>query len=300
MPPSDALRASARFYKAHGLGNDYLVMEPGDAWAVTPDAVAAVCHRLRGAGSDGIILVSPDAEPRLRGFNPDGTEFERSGNGLRIVASWLHREGRVGPEPFHVRFGGSRIGMEVHGRRGGRYDVSVAMGTAQVGPAAVALDTGALDAEGRLGGPDGEPLAFVPVSVGNPHLVVWGERLERARLDKVGPWLTAHPALEAGANVQLAESVEPGRVRCLVWERGAGHTTASGTSACAVAVSAVHRGDQEPGPVEVVMEGGSLHVVVDADLGVTLRGPVEEVMEGALTPGFVAALGSGASGTAGA
>ncbi len=290
MPRSDALRASARFYKAHGLGNDYLVMEPGEDWAVTPAAVVAVCDRLRGAGSDGIIVVSPDDEPRLRGFNPDGTEFERSGNGLRIVASWLHREDRVGSEPFHVHFGGSRIAMEVHGRSGGRYDVSVAMGAARVGADAVALDPEALDGEGRLDGPDGEALDFVPVSVGNPHLVVWGEPLELARMEAVGRHLTGHPALEAGANVQLAESAGPGRVRCLIWERGAGHTTASGTSSCAVAVSAVRRGVQEPGPIEVLMEGGSLHVTVDADLEVTLRGPVAEVMEGTLTPGFVAAL----------
>ena len=345
MPPTPRLTASADLYRAHGLGNDYLVVDAGGDWAVTPANVAAVCHRLRGAGSDGVIVVGAreDGAFVLGGFNPDGSEFERSGNGLRIVAAWLFREGRVGREPFPVHIGGargSRVTLEVHGREGGRYDVSVAMGRAAVGPEAVALDPGALevgpggeadpargsgggsagegsaaedgvaagegaaareeDAAGdgaaavegaaRLAGPDGEALDVTPVAVGNPHLVVRGEPLDPGRMEELGRWLTAHPALAHGANVQLARPAGPRRLHALVWERGVGPTEASGTSACAVAVAAVHRGDVEPGPVEVAMAGGTLQVQVEAELEVTLRGPVEEVMTGRLCSGFLESL----------
>ncbi len=300
VPDAPPLLAAADLYKAHGLGNDYLVADEGHAWPVIPGAVAALCHPHRGAGSDGLVVVSaPSAgDPegvvaRLRGFNPDGTEFERSGNGLRIAASHLLRTGRIGVgEAFRVRIGGAVVEMTVHGREGGRYDVSVEMGRCRVGPEAVALDPDALDAGGHLEVVGAGWLDLTPVSVGNPHLVVWGEVLTADRLEEVGAPLAIHPALAAGSNVQLAASLEPGVLEALIWERGVGPTTASGTSACAVAVSAVHRGLQEPGPLTVRMEGGRLSVTVSQRLEVTLRGPVEEVMELRLTDGFLASLPS--------
>ena len=96
--------------------NDYLVFEEGEAWLASEAAVARVCHRTRGEGSDGIVVLCTDPGPaaaRLRMFNPDGSEFERSGNGLRILASYLAREGRVGPEPFRVDVGGGSVEMTV-------------------------------------------------------------------------------------------------------------------------------------------------------------------------------------------
>lgn len=290
--------AGATFYKAHGLGNDYLVFEEGDAWPLTPGNVARVCDRFRGPGGDGIVLLHP-ARPSgvfgLRMFNPDGSEFERSGNGLRVLASWLARTGRVGGAPFSVEVGGDEVAMTVHGVRGALHDVSVEMGRARVGPAAVSLDPSALDDAGRLAGPDGERLDVTLVSVGNPHLVVWRPEPDLAELARLGPFLTAHPALEHGANVQLARPDGPGRCRALIWERGVGRTSASGTSSCAVAVASVVRGLHPAGPITVVMEGGRLEVGVTPELDVVLRGPVEEVCEGALTPGFLASLGEAGS-----
>jgi len=300
VPDAPPLFAAADLYKAHGLGNDYLVAEEGDAWPVTPGAVAALCHPHRGAGSDGLVVISApsSSDPeglvaRLRGFNPDGTEFERSGNGLRIAASQLLRTDRIRVgEAFRVQIGGAEVEMTVHGREGSRYDVSVEMGRSPVGPEAVGLDPVALDEDGRLEVAGAGWLDLTPVSVGNPHLVVWGEPLTGMRLEEVGGPLAIHPALAAGSNVQLAASPEPGVVQALIWERGVGPTTASGTSACAVAVSAVHRGLQDPGTLVVRMEGGRLSVTVSPSLEVTLRGPVEEVMELRLTDGFLATLQS--------
>lgn len=289
-------RVGRAWYKAHGLGNDYLVFEEGEAWSAHPDNVAAICERWQGVGGDGIVVLMRAAGALfpLRMFNPDGSEFERSGNGLRVLASYLHHRGLVREEPFEVASGGDRIRMHVHGRDAvGRYDVEVEMGRARVGEDAVALRRGAL-AHGRLEVAAGGSVPIVPVSVGNPHAVVFADALAEpfatATLDRVGPALAKHPAFAEGANVQLARAAPPDALDILIWERGVGPTTASGTSACASAVAAVATGRLAPGEIEVRMQGGSFRVRVGGDLEVVLRGPVQEVTTGQLAEGFLAAL----------
>lgn len=286
QPREDSPSVGRSFYRGHGLGNDYLVFResaPGEAGVVLdPGAVRAICHRTRGVGSDGIVvLLRGDGPPfRLRMFNPDGSEFERSGNGLRILASFLARQGQVEAEPFPVEVGGDRISMTVHGgTSSGEYDVSVDMGRASAPPAAV-----------QLPAPAGGTLSFWPVSVGNPHAVVFVEALDSAQLRDVGPFLETHPHFPGGTNVQLARLRADGGVDILIWERGVGPTEASGTSACAVATAAVLCGARAPGEVRVTAPGGTLRVYVDQDLGVVLRGPVQAVMEGDLDPGFAGGL----------
>jgi diaminopimelate epimerase len=290
-PPRPSLGTS--FYKAHGLGNDYLVFSEGSDWSATPAAVEAVCDRTRGVGADGIVvlLANHDVDGiRLRMFNPDGSEFERSGNGLRVLASYLAREHLVGGEPFTVEIGGATVEMTVHGVSGATYDVSVNMGQCHVGPSAVGLDSNALDEQGRLADPDGVPLHIVPVSVGNPHLVTLVRDATEELLERLGPFLVRHPSLSHGANVQLATPTGPDQVRALIWERGVGRTSASGTSACAVAVAAVAEGLAEAGEVTVDMPGGSLVVSVTSEHGAVLRGLVEEVLSGELAPEWVSVL----------
>jgi diaminopimelate epimerase len=298
------LFAAGAFYRAHGLGNDYLVFEAGGAvggWHVSPVNIQEICHRGRGVGSDGVVVLL-DSRPRdgvypLRMFNPDGSEFERSGNGLRVVASYLYRAGRVGRASFEVRSGGSTIPMTVHEATPlGSYDVSVVMGRARVGLDAVGGDSSALDAAGHAVHAALGPVAFVPVSVGNPHAVVFPASLSPPPIDEVGPFLSRHPAFERGVNVQVAEVLAPDRMRIAIWERGVGRTSASGTSACASAVAAVHTGRLLPGRVTVEMEGGRVRVSVTPDLEVTLRGPVEEVEEGRLTVGLLRSLATAQGG----
>ena len=289
-------RLGRRFYKAHGLGNDYLVFEEEPGWVASEVNVARVCDRFRGPGGDGMVALLSDTrsdaaearhlEVRLRMFNPDGGEFERSGNGLRVLGSYLARRSpKLRSALVHV--GGDRVSMAFHGRTGPVHDISVAMGRARTGAGAVGLDAAVLRTDGTMPGPDGEPLAVIPVSVGNPHIVVLcegeGDALTEERLGRIGPYLVAHPALREGANVQLAVVGRAGRARALIWERGVGRTSASGTSSCAVAVALVSTGRLAPGPVTVEMPGGALQVDVTAGLDVTLRGPVEEVYEGTLS-----------------
>jgi len=330
-------RLSHRFYRAHGLGNDYLVFEaltgeadpgsaggPADAgWELTADAVTATCRRGSGEGSDGLVVLldrrpAPGAPFPLRMFNPDGSEFERSGNGLRILASWLHAEGLVGDAPFTVRSGGVDISMQVHGvSPTACFDVSVDMGVAAAGGAAVAAVGWTAPADGRPGaGPEAGPEAgpasgdgfsvlhpelgavtFVTVWVGNPHAVVFvdadgdadaGTALDGELLRQVGPFLSTHPGFARGTNVQLARARPDGSLEIGIWERGVGRTSASGTSSCAVAVAAVATGRIEAGVIPVRMPGGELEVRVTRELQVTLRGPVQEVSQGTLSPGFLA------------
>jgi diaminopimelate epimerase len=293
------------FFKGHGLGNDYLVVDEGSTWRLTPDAVRGVCHRNLGIGADGVILLHRgEVEPfRIRGFNPDGSEFERSGNGLRIVAAHLFRTGRVSADPFAVEIAGARVMMNVHGADGrGEYDVSVEMGRAAMGPAAVDFDAahageaGASYREpGCLETPETGPLAAEFVSVGNPHCVIFGapepwRSLETDVWHRLGATLTDHPAFVRGVNVQVARILASDTVEVRVWERGVGPTAASGTSACAVAVAAVASGRLPPGEKEIRMEGGALRVTVDGELDVVLRGPVRAVADGEFDAGFCRVL----------
>lgn len=334
----------SKYYRAHGLGNDYLVFQAAppeasaeEGWLLSGEAVERICHRWEGVGSDGIVvLLDPapgDGVFPLRMFNPDGSEFERSGNGLRILGAHLHSAGLVEEEPFQVRSGGSLIGMQVHGRTStGILDLSVQMGRARVGPTAVELkvpggwvESG--EAPVRLDHPSLGAVAFLAVSVGNPHAVVFTEDLSPANLEALGPFLATHPAFTRGTNVQLAwveapvggpvdAPVEggaaarvkaqvgvrdgargrapgpPQRLRIAIWERGVGRTSASGTSSCAASVAAVATGRLEPGPITVEMEGGEMEVTVTTNLEVTLRGPVQEVCRGRLLPGFLESLRS--------
>jgi diaminopimelate epimerase len=297
-PPRPTL--SSGFYKAHGLGNDYLVVEEGSDWTATPDNVRLVCDRTRGVGADGIVVLlegggrSP-GQVRLRMFNPDGGEFERSGNGLRILGSYLAGlDSKL--ESVEVAVGGDVVHMTLHGQEGPVHDVSVEMGRAATGPEAVGLDPEALTEGGSFRGPGDELLRVVPVSVGNPHMVILSDLddpdFSEARMATVGPFVAKHSSLRNGANVQLARALHDGRCEALIWERGVGRTSASGTSACAVAVALVTSGLMAPGEITVQMPGGRLVVGVTQELDVVLRGPVQEICEGRLRPRLVHSMSS--------
>ena len=290
----DIASACSAFFKAHGLGNDYLVFEAGDDWVLDSERIAAVCDRWRGPGSDGIVLLL-DRTNRpfpLRMFNPDGSEFERSGNGLRILAAYLAGEGLVGEEPFDVSVGGDTVRLQVLGPPvRGLYDVSAEMGRAGHGPEAVGLDPEALDEDHRLELGGAESPIVHPVSVGNPHVVVFPEVWNPELIDEIGPGICVHPAFSDGTNVQVARVLDGRTLEARIWERGVGPTSASGTSACAVAAAAVKSGRATSGRFEVRMEGGSLQVTVSAGMEITLTGPVQAVSTGSLTGGFLEFLG---------
>lgn len=279
-----------RLQRYHGLGNDYLVLERPD-WpaGLDPALVRALCDRHTGVGGDGVLLpgVVDGADAGLRIYNPDGTEAEKSGNGLRIFARFLV-DFRGAPRSLRIALPGESVAATVD-----EDAVTVAMGRARFTADAVpVVHAGAdtLDVPLRV---CGVALGAVCVGVGNPHCVVFRDEPD---LDAL-PWrawgaaLEVHPAFPNRTNVQVAHVVGPGRVAARIWERGAGETASSGSSSCAVAAAAVATGRLAAGSVDVVMPGGTLGVHVGADFAVTLRGPVQHVATIDVSDAWLAAQG---------
>ena len=251
-----------RFEKWHALGNAYLLVEQPDTRLLTPERVRRLCDVDTGIGSDGVLEVTArdDARARIRIWNPDGSTAELSGNGTRIAAAWLLRE--TGAASVEVETE-SRV---VRARPGGRVgSVRQELGRVDVG-ADEELDVA------------GERLSVVPVDVGNPHAVVRRPALSRDDLLRLGPAVETHPRFPRRTNVQLATPAPDGTVAVLIWERGAGETAASGSSAVAVAAAATARGWCSS-PVRVTMPGGTLVVSIDEGHAL-LEGPAEQICAG--------------------
>ncbi len=282
----------ARFARGHGLGNDYLVMDEADLdFPFAPAAVRWICHRHWGVGSDGILLrtASSVADAGLRIFNPDGSEAEKSGNGLRIFAKHLWERGGLRKSPMRIETKGGLVEAVCHTTDDRVTEVTVEMGRATFRAPDIPMH-----------GPDREVvgvplqvgerfLTVTCVSVGNPHCVVFTDELDEAEVRAWGPRIETHPAFPNRTNVQFARVLDRGRVEIRIWERGAGYTLASGSSSCAVAAAAV-RGGLTEGRVTMVMPGGELSIEVRPDYSIRLRGPVAEVCVGELAPDLLEAL----------
>jgi len=282
-----------RFWKAHGLGNDYLVLDQ-DAldFPLAPAAARLLCDRHRGVGSDGVLLrvATSAADFGLRIVNPDGSEAEKSGNGLRIFARWLVEAGLARQLAFTVATPGGVVECECHVDDERVTRVAVEMGHATF--EAVRVPLSGVDGE-AVSVPlevDGERLVVTAVSVGNPHCVVFVPALDDDRLRWLGPRIEAHPRFPHRTNVQLACAPTRDAVEIRIWERGAGETLASGSSSCAAAAAAVREGRCDPGRITVTMPGGVLAVDVRPDWSLRLDGPVEAVCEGTLAPELEATL----------
>jgi diaminopimelate epimerase len=276
------------FTKGHGLGNDYLVLDRRELpHELSARAVQRLCDRNRGIGSDGILLWVPTdrADFGLRIFNPDGSEAEKSGNGLRIFAKYLYDHGHAKSAAFTVN------------TRGGLVECACAVVDGRVAAVAVEMGRATFRAsEIPMNGPDREVvsgtlevgsaiLTVTAVSVGNPHCVVFVDRLEEAEVRRLGPLIERHPAFPNRTNVQFARVRARDGVDILIWERGAGWTLASGSSSCAVAAAAVRNG-LTGRQVTVRMPGGELDVEVREDWSLRLAGPVEEICTGVLSAEF--------------
>ncbi len=282
-----------QFAKYEALGNDYLVLDPS-TWDVplNPARVRRLCDRHFGLGSDG-ILWGPEAVAespgrwRLRIFNPDGSEAEKSGNGLRIFARYLLDRGLVRcDQPFVVCTAGGDVECCV--REGGR-SVHVAMGRVSFASRAIPVtgpDREVLNEHIDVGG---VTVRFCAATVGNPHCVVLDQPVDAATAQRLGPLLETHPLFPNRTNVQFLEVVDRRTIRIEIWERGAGYTLASGSSSSAAAAVARRLGLCGP-DVRVVMPGGDLRIEIDDRFGITMTGPVAAVAAGSAANDLVAAL----------
>jgi diaminopimelate epimerase len=244
--------------KWHGLGNDYLLVERDELAApLTPEQVRRICDYHFGVGSDGILeVVSADGDQaELVIWNPDGSTAELSGNGTRIAARWLAR--RSGAGEVRIVVGPREV---VATMRDGA-EVEMDMGTVEVG-------------ETETIRVNGEEVELTPVSVGNPHAVIRRDP-DRAELLRLGPLVETHERFPDRTNVQLVRADGMHDLAVGVWERGAGETLSSGTSAVAASAAAVANGWCES-PVTVHLAGGNLQVEL-AGGRARLTGPAEEI-----------------------
>lgn len=284
------------FFRGHGLGNDYLVMDPKDlTFKLTPKTIKAICDRNWGLGSDGILSLVPSkkADFGLRIFNPDGSEAEKSGNGLRIFARYLHATGKTKKKRFTVETKGGLVSIDLQvDRHGDAAAATVEMGIATFKPDALPCSLNVPELIQQPIEAAGHSLIFTGVSVGNPHCVVFkptGESWSREELLALGPALEHHKLFPKRTNVQLVVPTGRNEVFILIWERGAGETQASGSSSCAAASAAVRLGLVKS-PVTVKMPGGVLNIDVAPDFSLTMKGPVAEIARGTLSPSFIRGL----------
>ena len=273
----------AHYVKSHGLGNDYIVIDPAKVpFAITAEAVQLICDRHLGVGSDGILLVQPalqqGADFGVRIYNPDGSDAEKSGNGIRIFAKYLREHGYTTKDRFSIDTAGGRVGVQLDIRGGRVVEVTADMGTVTFD----ALES--IEVDGRR-------LAVTSVSIGNPHCVVIVDDLTKIDPRALGPKIESHRAFPAKTNVQFAEVLSRSHIAIEIWERGAGYTLASGTSSCAVAAAA-HRKNLVDREVIVTMPGGDLEVTIGEDYAMRLRGPVEEVIVGDFSADLLRRLSS--------
>jgi diaminopimelate epimerase len=272
--------STLKFHKYHALGNDYLVVELAKSEMPTAAIVRALCDRHYGVGSDGILVAGPTtiAGFSLRIFNPDGSEAEKSGNGLRIFARYLWDTRKVAAAAFEVATKGGIVRCQVldDGRR-----IDVAMGIASFSSARIPVAGPSRDVIDEPIEVDRRHLHFTGVSMGNPHCVILLDEISPDIARRLGPLLEQHPAFPNRTNVQFVRVFNRNRIQIEIWERGAGYTLASGSSSCAAGAAAVRLGlcDRE---ITVAMPGGELAVIVSEDYSIRMVGPAAKIAEGSI------------------
>ena len=268
-----------RFEKYHALGNDYLVFDPKEGReSFSENEIVRICHRNFGLGSDGILLgplPSQKADFGLKILNPDGSEAEKSGNGLRIFARYLKDVSLVTSIPFTVDTLGGVVTCEVSEDN---EVITVDMGQVSFRSDIIPVNVNGearevLNEELEI---DGEPIQYYGATIGNPHCVVPVEQAEKNMAMKLGPKLEVHPIFPNRTNVQFLEVIDRNRIRIEIWERGAGYTLASGSSSSAAGAVARKMGacDEE---ITVEMPGGEIKLLINDSFEVKMAGPATRV-----------------------
>jgi diaminopimelate epimerase len=274
----------ADFKKYHGLGNDYLVIDPSvHDVAMTESNIRLICDRNFGVGSDG-ILYGPQFEgdmPALRIFNPDGSEAEKSGNGLRIFAKYLFEKRYVRGKSFKIK------------TLGGVVDVQVKDETAnliRINMGKVTFISNEIPVAGMKREVVNEPLDIngtkynvTCLSIGNPHCVIPMKQVSEETARALGPYVENHKMFPNRINMQIVRVIDRANIDVRIWERGAGYTLASGSSSCAAA-AATHRLGLVDNDVTVHMPGGTLQIEIAPDGLIRMTGPVEGTFEGSFHP----------------
>ncbi|MEO8752056.1 MAG: diaminopimelate epimerase [Casimicrobiaceae bacterium] len=269
-----------RFFRYHAIGNDYIVVSEADLAApLTPAIARRICHRNFGVGSDGILLHLQRADEgrfHLRIFNPDGSESEKSGNGLRIFSRYLWDRKLVRDAAFTVVTPGGAVRCVVNDR--GRM-VTVDMGALTFDSARIPVAGSPREVLQERFTIDHVELTYSCASIGNPHCVILRDALSEAETRRLGALIEVEPRFPNRTNVQFMRVLDRDNIEIQIWERGAGYTLASGSSSCAAA-GVAHRlgfGDRD---IAVHMPGGVIRIELDAQFNVRMSGPVTHVADG--------------------
>ena len=268
-----------QFTKYHALGNDYLVLDPKDVSELPgKNAVVRICHRNFGLGSDGILfgpLPAENADFGLRIINPDGSEAEKSGNGLRIFARYLYDNDKVSNAPFTVdTLGGivtCRVDEDVT-------SISVDMGKVRFGidHASVGSPEEADRNIARSLNVNGTDYTIYLADIGNPHCVIPLPEISEQLARRAGAVIECNPLFPNRTNVQFLKVIDRNNIQIEIWERGAGYTLASGSSSSAAAAVA-HRIGLCDHNIFVHMPGGTIQIEVDDDFNINMTGSATRV-----------------------
>ena len=254
------------FIKSHGLGNEYIVLDSENiSFKLSENAIKRICNIHFGLGSDGILLKvnSIKADFGLKIFNPDASEAEKSGNGLRIFCKFLYDYGFAKSKEFTVETPGGIIHaniIEVVDNKATM--ITVEMGKAIFNSREIPVNSDKSEFIGEKITAGNKEFEVNCVSVGNPHCVIIKNTLDSTEIKKYGPLIENHFIFPNRINVQFAKVLNRREVQVLIWERGAGYTLASGSSSCAVACALYKRGLIDPTP-KIIMKGGTLQIEID-------------------------------------
>ena len=276
-------REKLRFTKMQTCGNDYIFLENFHGEITCPESLCvAFCHRHYGVGADGIILMehSDVADAKMRMFNADGSEGKMAGNALRCMGKYLYDTGLVSKERLTIETGSGLRTLTLYTTNGKVTSACVDMGRATLDTAALKFtisEKTVVDYPVRIAG---RPYRITCVDVGNPHCVVFCDRVDAVDIDFIGPRFEHAPYFPERINTEFIRVVNPSTIKMRVWERGSGETMACGTGACAAAAAAIANGFcQKDTDITVRVKGGEL-VVHYTDEGVTLTGDAKLVYTG--------------------
>jgi diaminopimelate epimerase len=269
-----------QFWKYHALGNDYIVMDPKDLSApLTIPQVKVICHRNFGIGSDGILLgplPSAKAPFGLRIYNPDGSEAEKSGNGLRIFSRCLWDRKLVGEQEFAIETAGGLVKSTVFDN--GKM-VRVEMGKVSFSSDKIPVAGPRREVINEKISVGGKTFTFCAAGIGNPHCVLPLPDITAGLAKEFGPLIETHANFPNRTNVQFLKVLDRANIQIEIWERGAGYTLASGSSSSAAAAVS-HKLGLCDNSITVHMPGGKLSIEIGNDFDILMTGPVTKVAEG--------------------
>lgn len=274
------------FVKMHGLGNEYIVLDSNNIdFSLTRQAIIRLCDIHFGIGSDGIVLKVPSgkADFGFRVYNPDGSEAEKSGNGLRIYCKYLFDYGHTSKRQFSVETLTDIVYADIVEAQNGKASlIKVDMGKAIFSSRQIPVDSDEPEFISQKIMAEDREFEVNCVSVGNPHCVVIKDELNEDEIRKYGPLLENHPLFPNRINVQFARALSKTDAEILIWERGAGYTLASGSSSCA-ASCILRKKDLVGNDITMHMKGGTLKISIDEQWNIKMTGEVREIASGVLS-----------------